>query len=137
MQVDIRKLSCFSDRNRIAALNTLVGTNPDLMPHQVAAATGCLLEEAMQLLMLLYNLHLVEAFTLVYHRAHPDAPPAQALRMDISDGLPSFPIQCPLCEEQIDSPSEVTYGFLFVLNEDVQFVAETDGLAGSHGNEAD
>jgi len=135
MQVDIRKIPCFSDRNRIAVLNRLVVTNPDLMPHQVAAATGCTLEDAMQVLMLLYDLHLVEAFTLVYHSVHPDAPPAQALRMDISDGLPSFPIQCPLCEEKIDSPSEVTYGFLFVLNEDVQFVTETDELTVNCGNE--
>lgn len=135
MQVDLHKLPCFSDRNRIAALNRLVATNPDLMPHQVAAATGCLLKEAMLLLMLLYDRHLVEAFTLVYHIAHPDTPPAQALHMEISDGLPSFPIRCPLCEEEIDSPSEVTYGFLFVLSEDVQFVTETNELTVNCGNE--
>ena len=137
MQVNIHKLTFLSDRDKIKVLNRLVATNPDLMPHLVAAATGCLLEEAMQVLMLLYDLHLADAFTLVYHSAHPDTPPAQALRIDISDGLPSFPIQCSLCEEEIANSSEVTYGFLFVLNEDIQFVTETNELADNYGNEID
>jgi hypothetical protein len=106
MQVNIHKLPCFSDRKRIAALNRLVATSPDLMAHQVAAATGCLFEQAMQVLMLLYDLRLAEAFILVYHDAHPDTPPAHALRIHISDGLPSFPLRCPLCEGLIESSSE-------------------------------
>jgi len=125
-KVNLHNLHCFSEHDKLVTLNRLAVTNPDLMPHQVAVATGCDLNEAMQVLMLLYDMHLAEAYTLVYHTTHSDGPPAEVLRAEISAGLPSFPLRCPLCQEEINSSDEVTYGFLFVLSQGIQFVAETE-----------
>jgi hypothetical protein len=122
--LDIHKLSCFNDPERVKNLNRLIVTNPDLMPHQVAIATGCSIEQAMQVLMLLYDQYLANAFTLIYHKSHPEAPPALALQVDIAEGIPHFPIRCPICDEVIASSSDVTYGFLFVLKEKVRFIIQ-------------
>jgi hypothetical protein len=93
------------------------------MPHQVAAATGCELEEAMEVLMLLYDQYLAEALLLVYHNEHLDAP---ATAVSISEGLPSLPFICSVCEKGISDPKELSYDFLFRLNGKILFVVEND-----------
>lgn len=122
-KVNLSKFYCFNEGAHLRELNRLVRIHTDLMPHQVAVATGCGLKEAMEVLMLLFHRHLAEVFLLVYHNDHPDTP-AQAL--NISEGLPSLPFICDLCEEEIRDPNELSYDFLFKISDDIQFVVEDD-----------
>ena len=83
------------------------------MPHVVASATGCRLEEAMALLIFLYG------FILVYHSKHQDF---YFARRPLKEGLPSArEIFCQVCEENIEDELELLYDFEFVINKDVSF----------------
>lgn len=94
------------------------------MPHQIASATGCSLEEALAVLLLLFRLSVAEAFLLVYHNIHEgDTPPI--LARGILDGLPQVPFVCEICQEEIASSSELSYDFLFKITENVCFIGLT------------
>ena len=121
MKVELSKASCFAERARLERLRELVETHRDLMPHQLAAATGCSLEEAMYLLMLLYDQHQAEPCLLVYHRSsdHPNVP-IDSLRL--TQGPPSLPLTCSVCNGEITDPDDLSYDFLFLLRTDLDFV---------------
>jgi len=132
-KVNLYSICCFSESDRLRELNRLVAIHTDLMPHQVAAATGCELKEAMEVLVLLYHLYLADAFTLVYHNEHPNTP---AIALEVSKGVPpALPVICPLCEKEINDPNELSYGFLVKLNENVEFVVQPDDLVVAETNE--
>ena len=89
------------------------------MPHVVASATGCRLEEAMALLIFLYDKSLANGFILVYHSKHQDF---YFARRPLKEGLPSArEIFCQVCEENIEDELELLYDFEFVINKDVSF----------------
>jgi hypothetical protein len=120
-EVKLSKVYYFNEDSHLEKLNRHVRIHTDLMPHQVAAATGCKLEEAMEVLMLLFHLYLAEALLLVYHNDHPNIP---AKALNISEGLPSLPFICDVCEKEISNPDELSYDFLFKKKDDIQFVLE-------------
>jgi hypothetical protein len=93
------------------------------MPHQISSATGCELNEAMQILLLLYHRNLAYILLLVYHLSNPDTP---MFSKRIFEGLPEPPILNPFTEENIDNLDELSYDFLFVLTQkqDIEFVSE-------------
>jgi len=113
-------LGLFSKKQAIL-LNNLVAVNKQLMPHVVAAATGCRLEDAMALLIFLYNKSIVDGFILIYHLQHQDSYFARRL---LKNGLPRVDeVFCQVCEENIENESELLYDFEFVINQDVSFEA--------------
>ena len=121
-QINLSKFPCFDSPQRIGELNRLVSTQHDLMPHQVAVAVGCELEHAMTVLFFLYHRRLAEAFLLVYHKDHLDAP---VLAPGLSAGFPSLPFTCDACGKEIVAPDELSYDLLFRLTEDIRFTVET------------
>ena len=119
--VNLYSLPYFREQGRLQELQWLAKTQADLMPHQLAVATGCSLDAAMEVLMLLYHLNAVDAFLLVYHDDHPTVP---ALAIKLSEGLPVLPFTCDVCEGVITDRSHLLYDFLFKFREPVQFVSE-------------
>lgn len=120
--VNLRSFPCFRDYETLQKLNLHVQLQNNLMPHGVADATGCSLEQAMAVLLLLANQYVVEPYLLIYHSIHPDAPPILARNM--LDGPLSLPFACDLCEKTITSRDELLYDFLFTKTNDVTFVFE-------------
>ena len=91
------------------------------MAHQIAAATGCGIDESLAVLLLLLRLSVVEGFLLVYHNTHlEDNPPAMA--RDIFDGLPPLPFNCDICQKEVADSAELSYDFLFKLIDEIHFV---------------
>ncbi len=88
---------------------------------EVAVATGCGLNAAMEVLMLLFHLAAADAFILVYHDDHPTVP---VLATKISEGLPTLPFTCEVCEGVVTDKSHLLYDFIFKLHESIQFVSE-------------
>jgi hypothetical protein len=88
------------------------------MPHVVATATGCHLEEAMTLLIYLYGKGIVDGYLLMYHSKHLDFPFNKQI---LQKGIPTKKsIFCQVCEENI-AVKEILYDFEFVLNQDIHF----------------
>ena len=115
-RININRLPCFEEKTPVERLNQHLQKNRELMPHEVAGVTGCKLEEAMQLLMLLFHLEAAELLLLVYHNDHLTTP---AEARPIADGYPPLPFKCSLCEEDISDEDELSYDFLFILNRDI------------------
>lgn len=116
--VNLTNLGLFS-KKQVTLLNDLVSVNKQLMPHVVAIATGCRLEEAMALLIYLYDKSIVDGFILAYHSKHQDF---YFLKHPLKEGLPRVgEVFCQVCEEYIEDESELLYDFEFVLNKDVDF----------------
>lgn len=116
--MNLTNLGLFSTK-QITLLNDLVAVNKQLMPHVVASATGCRLEEAMSLLIFLYDKNVVDGFVLVYHIKHQDY---YFARYPLKDGLPKANvIVCQICEENIENQSDLLYDFEFVVNQDISF----------------
>ncbi len=108
----------FNDQASLAKLNRLLSIHENLMPHQLAAATGCNLDEAMQVLMYLFYLRLARLYLLVYHISHSEP----VLKRSIFDGFPELPIICPSCELEIIKEDELEYDFLFSLLDKIEFI---------------
>ena len=109
----------FFNKKRTELLNDLVSVNKQLMPHIVASAIGCRLEEAMTLLIFLYDKNLANGFILVYHSKHQDF---YFARRPIKEGLPKVSeIYCQVCEENIEDDIDLLYDFEFVINQDISF----------------
>jgi hypothetical protein len=81
------------------------------MPHEIAAATGCTLAEAMGLMLLFLGRSHVVARLLVYHNRHPEGPPI--LARSILEGPPTLPFDCDVCDERIECKDDLSYDFLF------------------------
>jgi hypothetical protein len=112
----------FLNRNKIDNLNHFAAVNKSLMPHAVAVAVGCSLEEATTILLYLYGKDLVDGYILVYHISHLDN---YFEKRRISEG---FSVRkdfvCPVCELQHDSQDELFYDMEFRLKTEVEFTIE-------------
>lgn len=116
--MNLTNLGLFS-KEQAVLLNDLVAVNKQLMPHVVATATGCSLEEAMALLIFLYDKNVVDGFVLVYHSKHQDF---YFAKRTIKEGLPILnETYCQVCEENIDDELELLYDFEFIIKEGVSF----------------
>jgi len=87
-----------------------------LMPHQIASATGCSLDEAMSLLLHLSTLDIAKAKTLVYHINDNTDPPVSILTRNLNEGPPELPLVCPICGQDIENYEELLFDFIFILN---------------------
>ena len=109
--INLGSLPCLGNETQIKRLNSLIEISDNLMPHQVAVATGCGSEEALALLLLLFRLSVVESLLLVYHNAHlGDSPPV--LARNLFDGFSQLPFICDICQEEVSNISELSYDFL-------------------------
>ena len=120
--LSLRRYACFSSSKSLQNLNHLVEIHSNLMPHQVASATGCSLNEAMAMLIFLFTRSLAEVFLLVYHNSDQVDPPTPILARSILEGLPDLPITCDVCGKEIEHRSDLSYDFLFKIIEKVRFV---------------
>jgi hypothetical protein len=91
------------------------------MAHEISGATGCSLQEATGLLLLLLNRGLMGAQILVYHNTHLHDPVSFAA-IDLFEGFPALPIQCPVCDQILTMQEELAYDFLFTKIMDIELV---------------
>jgi hypothetical protein len=119
--INLSNFPCLSKELHLQRLNNLAEIQDNLMPHQVAVATGCSHEEALAVLLLLSKHSLAEALLVVYHNEHLiDSPPI--LARSIFEGLPPLPFICDICQQEITSSDELSYDFLFRVLEKANFV---------------
>jgi len=121
--IDLSSFRCLGEPSRLRKLNRSVAIHTDLMPHVLATATGCELEEAIELLTLLYHQGLGALYLLVYHTAHQNIP---VRAQGIAEGPPPLPFICPVCEEEVHDPNELFYDFLFKVDDEIEFVVRRD-----------
>lgn len=119
--VSLERFHCFSNEASVLALNRLVEAHSVLMPHQIAVATGCNLDEAMSLLLHLYVLSVASPKTIVYHILDETDPPVSILLRDLKEGPPELPFICPVCNQEVDSYDELNFDFVFILNTKTSF----------------
>ena len=115
-QLALHRLPSFRNTSQVQKLNDVFAIQNTLMPHQVAVATGCSLDDALTILLLLYDRYLAESFLLVYHVSHPEQP---ILTRKLSEGPPSVPVQCDLCERVIENDDELAYDYLFKTRDQI------------------
>ena len=118
--INLTSFPCLGKEAQLQSLNNLVDISDSLMPHQIAVATGCSIDEALAVLLLLLRLSTVKGFLLVYHSGHEDNNPPIMAR-NIFDGLPILPFICEVCQKEIINANELSYDFLFKLIEKVHF----------------
>lgn len=119
--LSLNRFRCFSNSNNLLKLNDLAEVNESLMPHQVASATGCELDDAMALLLFLTTISVVQAKLFVYHIADTSDPAVSIYVSDITEGPPKLPIVCENCKETIDSYDELSFDFVFLFKKKVKF----------------
>lgn len=121
-KVNISKFKCFTESGRLDKLNAFFDERTEAMPREIAAQTGCGLREAMSLLMFLFHLYLAEAFILVYHNEHPETPIS---KRSLIGGLPTLPMQCEDCDDEIENPDQLSYEFWFKFKSKISLYTET------------
>jgi hypothetical protein len=121
--LSIKQFRCFNSATRLERLNDLVDLHNHLMPHQIAAATGCGVNDAMGLLLHLSTLSLAKPRLLVYHTTDVIDPPNYILSRDIALGFPELPFECGECGETIESYDELRFEFSFTLIEKITFAS--------------
>ena len=121
--ISLEKSGFFSEPANLEKLNRFISSRNTLnfMPHELAVATGCAFEDAMEVLTLLYRLDIAKQFLLVYHIAEPDYVIEQR---DIAQGPPDLPmiiLNSNFNEVEVTDSRELLYSFLFKLNDKVEF----------------
>lgn len=120
--VPLDRYPCLRQEPAIGILNRLVRHQQVLQPHQLAAATGCDVQEAMNVLVALYAESLATSQILVYHIGGMHDPPVPIAVRELLDGPPSLPIWCDECGREIEQKAELAYDFLFTFTDNIQFV---------------
>jgi hypothetical protein len=111
--LSLKRFPSIRGENSLQSLNRLVELNELLMPHQVASATGCTLDEAMKLLMFLASIDIVETFLLVYHLNEDTETISPVMMRPLNEGPPKLPFICNKCGQQITNQNELSYDFIF------------------------
>src|SRR5688572_20352237 len=117
--LNLNRFRCFSNSNALLKLNDLAEVYESLMPHQVASATGCELDEAMALLLFLTSMSVVQAKLFVYHITDTSDPAVPIYVSDIAKGPPKLPIICDICGQTIESYDELSFDFVFLFKKKV------------------
>lgn len=120
--LNLKHFPSFKREGILKNLNELVEHQKELMPHQVAVAAGCTLDEAMGILMLLTADEMAEAYLLVYHTTHDNSSQAPIMARKLTEGFPETPFTCDDCGQEINSTHNLRYDFLFKIKEDMQFI---------------
>lgn len=119
--LSLSRFRCFSNSSTLLKLNSLAEIHDSLMPHQVASATGCELNDAMALLLFLSTISVVQAKSFVYHIADTSDPPVPIDVSDITKGPPKLPFVCENCGQTIESYDELSFDFVFLFKKKVKF----------------
>lgn len=118
--INLLNFPYFRNQNSLKRLNEHIKIHSDLMPHQLAVATGCTIDDATAILFLLFDQNIADALLLVYHQGFPGVP--MEIRQ-ISDGPPILPIINSLNDDLIENKDELLYSFIFKLtNREFEFV---------------
>ncbi len=120
--------SVFSkDEKRLKSLNEISSIHTTLSPGLLMSSTGCDLENAFYILLLLFEEHLAEGYFLIYPHTDPDY---AIQRRHFSTGLPATPFsyQDDDGEKVVNAPDEFFYSFEFdLVQENIEFVTNTNG----------
>jgi len=119
--LNLKHFLSFRQERTLNNLNELVERQKELMPHQVAVASGCTVDEAMGILMLLTVDKMAEAYLLIYHILDDTDPPVPILARRLTDGFPEIPFVCDNCEREITDTNELRYDFLFKIGSTLRF----------------
>lgn len=121
--LDLSRFPRLGAPEAVAVVNRLFQRRRESMMHEIATATGCKLEEAAGMFYLLFSRDAAIAFILVYHKQHNDLP-VYSHRIPMAEGLPSVPLHCNVCDEEIETLDELTFDLQFQLVKDIEFVSE-------------
>jgi hypothetical protein len=89
-------------------------------PHEIAIATGIRSSTALAIFAHLASMGATTNYLLLYHGCSEAPFAARQLR----DGLPSFPLQCTLCDEEIVDDRNIGYDTRTMLTEGVTLELE-------------
>lgn len=92
------------------------------MPHELAVGASCSLDEAMGILMVITAHSMAEPFILAYHTTCPENNAIPFTAQSIYDGLPTPPIYCDVCDQEVEDKEELVYDFIFNLTPPIQFI---------------
>lgn len=107
------QLPPFGSTQNNEKLKELIEHTKTIMPHQLAAATGCGLNACLDYLWMLAHQNLATPSHLVYHQ-HTDHADFPILSYPYTTQL-TYPFTCEECEQSITSPDEITTGIMFVI----------------------
>ena len=115
-----RNFTFFQDVINLERLNAVLKIHNKLSPNLIIGGTGCSFQEALQILILLFEMRLADGFILVYLK---DIPDAFIGRNPLEHGFPKFPYSYNYGDDVIGSPDEVLYEFEFQTNiDDIRFM---------------
>ena len=120
MEMDFEQFPCLNKNKALERFRHLIKISTSLMPHQVAAATGCDIRESIAILMFLVTEDKLKPFILVYHNNHDDDIPLPIMKRNFIDGYPKLPFICDGCEKEIVSRKELSYDLMFEIIENME-----------------
>lgn len=125
----IHKSQFANDANKLMKLNDVVDNpNATLSVGYLTGATGCERDDALYILLLLYELYLVDAFLLVYHQNMTEN---AFLRTKLDVGFPRLPLTILTDDNEeviVDSIDQLFFKYEFNLLKIVQFITEADDV---------
>jgi hypothetical protein len=115
--VDLSKWDNFATEEKLKQINVLVTENQTLEPDTVMKAVDCTLDEAIQLMMILYNLFCADMYLTVW------VGDKMVAKRELREGFPDLPFTTPDGVE-ITSQDQLGYSFQADIIQPVKFVAE-------------
>lgn len=119
-KVSLSKVPCFNNMITLNRLNDFMFERKDVMPHEIAIATGCSIEYSTSVLMILQMKDLAEGYLLVYHRQDNDPRP-YIMKRKLLDGIPILPMVCDICGEEISDIKDIYFDLSFKIISDIEF----------------
>lgn len=113
----------FRERDNITLLNRLLRLHAfsnRISPHLLVSGTGCNYQEALQILILLYESRLADGYFLIYLKKSPDT---YIGRRSFDEGFPKFPYSYEYNERTVESADEVLYQLEFKIVDSIEFVS--------------
>ena len=116
--INLSKLHFFNNLQAIEKLKGHFSLHRDFMVHQIAVATGCPLDQALTICLLLYYYNQAEIYILLYRQDLEFNP---IYKTKLSDGMPKVPFYSEENDLDIESLDHITYDIWAVLKRDSDF----------------
>ena len=125
--VQISELVFFHDEKRLSSLNELISINNVLNPGMISGYTNCHFDDALYILVLLFDLGIADAFTLVYDRRNMED--GAIGRRSLKHGFPRLPFKYRYLDQEfiITDPKDMLFVFEFEITvQDLEFVVDNN-----------
>jgi hypothetical protein len=116
--INLSKVPYFSNPKRLNRLKDFLSRRDDFMVHELAVATGCSLDDALKVCILIWHFRVAEIYVLL-NRLDLSSNPIYTAKL--SDGPPALPFYSEDNDVEIESLDNVSYEFHFVLFADADF----------------